>query len=388
MRRVVQTLATPDDEIDLRVDLIELRLDLYPGVDCSQFSKPFIATVRRVRDGGQFDGTAAERRALFARARGAAYFDLEVGSAPVDVPEGTAVLRSVHNFVDMGGPEALSDPAIEKLVLTPSDATEALSLLGRGIGLGAPFTRFLAPWIYCARTAVAPGMPTPEEVFDLYDVRRLSENPKIFGVVGDPIAHSQSPRIHNAAFRRDGLDAIYLPFRARELAPFWAAFPGEALSVTAPLKEQAAALATDPDDDVRACGAANTLLRDGRAMNTDLCALLELVPEGRGSALVVGAGGVARAAVVALERLGYDVAVWARRQERAALLGRPATSLTAADVVINTTPLEVERGGFHVELVYADGRHASSESADVSAEAFLLAQARHQYRIFTDGGAL
>ena len=383
-RRVVQTLTSPDDAIDDRVDLIELRFDLYPEVDPARYKKPYIATVRRVRDGGRFDG--ADRRPLFARATNAAFFDLEVGAEDIAVPPGTRVIRSVHDLRGMRYDVDSMAGDLVKVAVTPRDATDALRLLGVGIGLGetAAFTRVVAPLTYCARTALTPGMPTPEILFDLYDVRRLSGRPGIFGLVGNPVAHSESPRIHNAALRRDVLDAVYLPFRVDDLERFWPAFVehgGLGLSVTAPLKEQAAAIAKDPDADVRACGAANTLLADGRACNTDLRAFLELVPAGRGTALVMGAGGSARAAVVALERLGYRVRIWARRKARAAALGCAVDEIAPADVVVNTTPLPSPGASFLVDLVY----DIEERPADVDGLTFLRAQARHQYHLFTGG---
>jgi shikimate 5-dehydrogenase/3-dehydroquinate dehydratase len=380
-RKVVQTLVTPEDAIDDRVDLIELRLDLYPDVDVTRYTQPFIATVRRVRDGGRYEG--GDRNELFARAKGAAFFDVEVDAEPIDVPDGTGILRSVHGrHYDL---DAMKGDLI-KVAAMPRDVTEALDLIGVGFGIGEDyaFTRIVAPITYCAREPLAPGMPTPEELFDVYDVRRLSLRPGLFGVVGDPVAHSESPRIHNPALRRDGLDAVYLRYRCNDLARFWPAFVekgGLGLSVTAPLKEQAAELASEPDPDVRACGAANTLLADGRAHNTDLLALLDLVPAGKGTALVMGAGGAARAAVVALQRLGYRVSVWARRPERANVIGKPVDRPRAADVVVNTTPLPSPGGSFVVDLVYGD----RGRPADVDGRTFLLAQARHQYRLFTGG---
>jgi shikimate 5-dehydrogenase/3-dehydroquinate dehydratase len=380
-RRIVQTLATPRDAVDDRVDLLEWRLDLYPDAPIPRLPKPYIATVRRKEDGGAFE--RGDRAALFARARGAAYYDLEVGAADVPLPAGVRVIRSVHgNRFDLDA----MDGDLVKVVTRPHDVVGAMRILGVGFALGDEyaFTRVLAPLTYCARTPLAPGMPTPEQLFDEIDIRRLSLRPGLFGVAGYPVAHSESPALHNPALRRDGLDAVYLRFPVKDLAPFWPLFlekGGLGLSVTAPLKEQAAELATDPDPDVKACGAANTLLRDGRAHNTDLRAFLELIPEGRGDALVLGAGGAARAALVALRRRGYRVRVWARRPERAAALGPVAPSPAPADVVVNTTPLPCPEGGFVVDLVYGPER----ASADVDGRAFLRAQARHQYRLFTGG---
>ncbi|MHC4932021.1 MAG: shikimate dehydrogenase family protein, partial [Planctomycetota bacterium] len=250
------------------------------------------------------------------------------------------------------------------------------------------FTRALAPLTYCcAARAVAPGMPTPDDLFDVYRVRRLGSAPALFGVAGDPIAQSRSPAIHNPALERDGIDAVYVRFLVRDLEDFWPAFldhGGRGLSITAPLKIQAAALATRPSDEVRECGAANTLLADGSAHNTDYSAILDLVPPGRGEALVLGAGGAARAAVAALGKLGYEVRVWARRADRAASLGVETVGAPrSAPVLVNTTPLEPPPGPFVVDLRYGEG--IAPPRRGVDGLAFLRAQARHQYKLFTGG---
>ncbi|MEM8885762.1 MAG: type I 3-dehydroquinate dehydratase [Planctomycetota bacterium] len=383
-RKVVQVLTSPDDLVDPRVDLLELRFDLHDGFDPARYELPCIATVRRKQDGGAWSG--GPRQPLFDRARGAAYFDLEVDAEPITVPEGTRVLRSVHDLRGMRYDRDAMRGDLIKIVVTPPDAVRALELVGVGFGLGdaARFTRFLGPLVYCSRTPVVPGIPTPEELFDELGFERLSNRPGLFGVAGDPIEHSESPRIHNPALRRDGLDALYLRFPLSDLRPFWPRFVecgGLGLSITAPLKVQAAALARDPDADVRACGAANTLLADGRAANTDYRAFLELIPGARGRALVMGAGGSARAAVVALRELGYTVSVWSRRPEQAAALGTAVDTPRSADVIVNTTPRTHPEGRFVIDLRYGESR----PPADIDGRAFLWAQARYQYRLFTGG---
>ena len=105
----------------------------------------------------------------------------------------------------------------------------------------------------------------------------------MFGVLGDPVAHSLSPLIHNLAFRAAGLNCVYLPFRVprADLATFLKEFdriPVQGYSVTIPHKEAAAALAKHQDDAVIETQAANTLVRgsDGlHAYNTDYQGVLD-----------------------------------------------------------------------------------------------------------------
>ncbi len=406
-RNVIQTLVQPGDRIDRRVDRVELRLDLYPDLDAAAFikrcRKPVVACVRRVRDGGSFSGAESERVALLERAAGAAYLDLEV-DADFEPDDDFQRLVSFHDCAamphDLDGifERCLGRGAdVVKIVATPRDSTEAFRLLdlpvpGLGLGDAGAFTRFLAPLTYCAREPIAPGIPTPEELFDEVGLRRLGDKPALYGVAGRPIAHSQSPKLHNAAFAAAGRDAAYLRFDTDDLPSFWRAFlahNGHGLSITSPLKEQAAALATAPDDVVKACGAANTLLADGRAFNTDYHAFLELVPPAKGEsqALVMGAGGAARAAILALKELGYAVSIWNRTPARVAALRRtPALQDIAvrtllqpgspdpAAVVINTTPREPPAARFVLDLRYGPGHDAGL--------AFLDAQARRQIELF------
>ena len=378
-RSIVQTLLGPDDAVDPRVDAVELRLDLYDDFvpECEQ---PVIRTVRRVIDGGKFTGSEVERLALL---RGAEHVDLEV-DVETDRP------RSIVSFHDTRGMPADLDAVFTRCMLTgadrikisttPQSAVDAFRLLdlpcaGIGMGVFGEFTRVLAPLTYCAREPVAPGMPTPDELFDVFRVRRLGQNPALVGVVGDPIGHSKSPHIFNAAFETDGIDAVYLRFLVSDLAPFWPVFlehGGCGLSVTAPLKVQAAGLAKDPSEEVVRCGSANTLLKDGRAFNTDYTAFRELVPSGSGDALVLGAGGAARAAIVALKDLGYDVKVWARstRGLDADFVPEPF----AAPIVINTTPLDPPPAPLLLDLRYGPANDAGLE--------FLRVQAKFQYAHF------
>jgi shikimate dehydrogenase len=180
------------------------------------------------------------------------------------------------------------------------------------------------------------------------------------GVLGWPVAHSLSPRIQNAALAAAGRgDWRYqlLPAPAHLLGELIHALPGAGfagVNVTIPHKPQALRLATGATPRARAIGAANTLTfgpgGEIEADNTDAPALVAALPfemAGR-SALVLGAGGSARAAVWALLDAGASsVRVWNRTSERARELcaqlgGDPETSVRPADVLINCTSVGLD----------------------------------------------
>jgi 3-dehydroquinate dehydratase/shikimate dehydrogenase len=191
-----------------------------------------------------------------------------------------------------------------------------------------------------------------------YRFRQIDSRTKLFGVVSTNAMHSLSPKLHNAAFEAAGLNAVYLPLQAADFGDFLAfaeAMGFAGASVTIPFKLDALQAAHGADDLTRAAGAANTLRRRGdgwEATNTDVAGFLEPLegvlpgPLAGMRAAVLGAGGAARAVVVALTSRGARVTVHARRQEQAqdvAVLGAAAASLPPADgswdVLVNTTPL-------------------------------------------------
>jgi shikimate dehydrogenase len=184
---------------------------------------------------------------------------------------------------------------------------------------------------------------------------------RVFAIMGDPVAHSLSPAMQNAAFRVLGLRAVYVPIRcaAPDLAPLLRglANAGGGGNVTVPHKE-AAARAVDRRqavvDQLEAC---NTFWGDGDLAvgdNTDvpgvLTALDELDPP-PGPWLIVGTGGAARAVVGAACERGVAVAVTSRSSDRrrrfldwAAGLGVRPVDAEDCTLVVNTTPLGLHAG--------------------------------------------
>jgi len=184
----------------------------------------------------------------------------------------------------------------------------------------------------------------------------MSRAMKRLAVLGHPVAHSRSPAMHNAALAELGLAGEWsyeaIDLAPEEFEPRVRAMPDEGFvgaNVTLPHKGAALALADTASETARAIGAANTLsFASGEvdADNTDAPGLLAALPESpRGRrALVLGAGGAARAVVWALVREGAEVSVWNRTAERARQLCEelggtpaPAPDPTGYGLIVNST---------------------------------------------------
>ena len=195
-------------------------------------------------------------------------------------------------------------------------------------------------------------------------------------LLGDPVGHSASPAIHNAAFRACGLDLVYLACRvapgalAEAVGGLWA-LGAVGANVTVPHKTDALALAAHATDRARALGAANTLVRTSsgwRADNTDVEGFVAPLDVHRARlagapVVVLGAGGAARAVVYAAlaelragrvsvaarqpeqgERLLGDLAPYGAAETRAVALGDAGAAVREAALVVNATPLGMGDG--------------------------------------------
>ena len=163
-----------------------------------------------------------------------------------------------------------------------------------------------------------------------------------YGVLGWPVAHSRSP----AMFAALGVAYQKLPVPPEVFDETVRALPAAGFSganVTIPHKEAALALADHPTEQAQQIGAANTLTFAGdgiHADNTDAPGFLAALPIEPQTALVLGAGGSARAVVWALRSRDVDVRVWNRTPERAAALGVEVVDRAVdADVLVNCTSI-------------------------------------------------
>ncbi len=192
---------------------------------------------------------------------------------------------------------------------------------------------------------------------------------KVVGTIGDPIAHSMSPLLHQSAFDALGLDWVSVAFcvapgAVSEALRGMRALGIAGLSVTMPHKADAASLLDDLTPLARRLGAVNCVInRDGRLVgdSTDGEGLLQALRRGAGldpsghRCVVIGAGGAARAAIAALADAGAAEVVVvnrtrARAEKAAALAGRVGRvgepgDLDVAELIVNATPSGMARSG-------------------------------------------
>ncbi len=160
-------------------------------------------------------------------------------------------------------------------------------------------------------------------------IKKLTGHTRIVGVIGDPVAHSRSPQMHNAAFAKAGLDYVYVPFHVRpdDLAAAIAGFKAinvVGINVTLPHKQAVIRFLTSISREAELIGAVNTLtFADGNIHgdNTDAPGVLQALDEDGNTSgtpvgekvVVLGAGGAARAVVVALALRGVAAITIANR---------------------------------------------------------------------------
>jgi shikimate dehydrogenase len=218
----------------------------------------------------------------------------------------------------------------------------------------------------------------------------IGANTRLLAVLGDPVAHSLSPAMHNAAIRALGLDAVYVGLRvhAAALTDVLKALTavGAAGNVTVPHKEAVERHVARKTDACAKAGACNTFWVDDGVLvgdNTDVAAvrgaLAALGAEGTGRWLVIGTGGAARAVAIAAAAAGADLRVRSRAPERAkrfvswaAEQGTRAAVWKdgeATDVALNATPLGLAQAdplpvdparlagvGYALDMVYVAGQ--------------------------------
>jgi len=397
---------------------IELRLDYVPkpGLALSKVklfiaSHPhvaIIATCRRAASGGKFQGSIASQLEILgkAAAMGCQFVDIELQSASRLKPAQLEKLRSkaavILSFHDFEATQKL-DNILAKMSAYPADFykivgtaktlydnvtlmkfldrhRDAHSLVALCMGEQGIISRVLgvragSAFTFAALTKdekTAPGQIAVQELRGTYRIDQVDAATKVYGVVGDPVSHSLSPAIMNAALRRENVNGVFLALHAKSLKDLLACvhdIPIHGLAITMPYKEEIVEHLDNTDSFTAKTGACNTVVRsqDGKlyGFNTDTSGIVrpleQRLPLSNARILVLGAGGAARAAVFGLKERGAQISILNRslpaaqklaRQARVRVVKRTDLKKLDFDVIINATP--VGMGNTHESPLNAD----------------------------------
>jgi 3-dehydroquinate dehydratase/shikimate dehydrogenase len=390
-------------------DVIELRFDCLRNSEIEnaignlpKIDKPYLATFRPKEQGGKRELSLGERLKfwesfLLANKDKIFWVDFEFDLSFVINLQKTLTIASSHDF--SGASENLSatyevfsitNADVLKTAVQANDITDSIAvwkLLDRAkqddkniipiaMGEAGKWTRILglahgAFMTYAALDGgreTASGQITAQVLIDAYRVKELDERTEVYGIVGNPVSHSVSPFMHNAAFQLHNLNAVYIPFEVKTLDEFIAKFIGEetreirlnfkGFSVTIPHKEAIFKHLDSIDETAEAVGAVNTVKIIGGKLhgyNTDAHGFIEPLKNAYGDlknvkVAVIGAGGAARAAIYGLKKEEAQVTVFARDLEKGRSLAKQFKiqnsrfkiqneSYDDFDIVVNATPL-------------------------------------------------
>lgn len=219
-----------------------------------------------------------------------------------------------------------------------------------------------------AGSETASGQISAEDLINSYRVKELNERTEIYGIIGNPVTQSVSPFMHNAAFKLNNLNAVFVPFEVKNLEDFLRRMVKDetkeinlnfkGFAVTIPHKQAIIPHLDFIDETAKAIGAVNTIkIIDGKffGYNTDAQGFIEPLKNACGdlkdaNIAILGAGGAARAAVYSLKKAGANVTIFARNLVKARVLAGEFkvelkeltthnSQFTAIDVLVNTTPL-------------------------------------------------
>src|SRR6202161_4756477 len=394
-----EALIRDNSFLEFRLDYISKPSVAFPKIKHFLETHPgtvVIATCRRVASGGRFRGSIASQLDILAKASGIGcqLVDVELQTALKCKPAQLQKLRSrsalILSFHDFRGTKKL-DETLEKMRAFPADFYKVVStastlsdnvgmiqFLGRegdnqslvglcmgeqgiisrvlGVRAGSIFT-FASVG---AGEETAPGQATAQELRSVYRIEQVDAATRVYGVAGDPVAHSLSPAIMNAAFRRENVNAVYLALHAKtikDLITCVREIPIHGLSITMPYKQAILPYLDNTDTHTTKVGACNTVVReqDGKlyGFNTDAAGIVRPLERRLNTLegariLVIGAGGAARAAVFGLKERGCEVYILNRtaapakklaHQARARIVKRTDLKKLAFDVIINATPV-------------------------------------------------
>ena len=399
MMEKAEALVRDNPFLEFRLDYLPKPGLAIPKIKAFMESHPgtvVIATCRRTVAGGRFRGSMASELDILAKASGAGcqLLDVELQTAIKSKPAQLQKLRGrsalILSFHDFRGTKRL-DETLQKMLAVQADFYKVVStattlsdnvtmikflakesdkhsLIGICMGEQGIISRVLgvragSVFTFAALSPdekTAPGQVTAQELRNVYRIEQVDAATRVYGVAGDPVVHSLSPAIMNAAFRRENVNAVYLTLHAKTLKDLLTCvreIPLHGISVTMPYKEAILKHLDNTDSHTTKIGACNTVVRaqDGKlyGFNTDAAGVVRplerRLPTLEGAKiLVLGAGGAARAAVFGLKERGCEVYILNRtagpakklaRQARARTVKRADLKKLSFEVIINATPV-------------------------------------------------
>ena len=384
--------------VELRLDYLKTPLSALPRLRRLIEVRPdaiLIATCRRTTAGGNFHGTVEAQLDILRKVTetGCTAIDVEIESAEAIRPADwehlrarSAIVLSSHDFkstakldetfqrmrsfnADFYKVVATANCLHDNVVMTRflEQHCSEYSMVGMCMGEQGMLSRVLGIRAGAAFTfgsagqgkETAPGQPTFRELRDFYRIEQIESVTKVYGIAGNPVSHSMSPWVMNAAFRRESVNAVYLPLHAKKLEDLLSTvtdLPLDGLSVTMPYKQAVVEHLDNSDVLTQQTGACNTIVRgkDGRlfGFNTDVYGIVAAI-EPRvtlqgARVLVLGAGGAARAAVFGLRAKGAEVFILNRTPAAAVALAKQSGSgaikrselpKLSFDIIFNATPV-------------------------------------------------
>jgi len=403
-------------------DLVEIRADLIPNADAPMLENEFsevlskaIITLRSKEEGGESSLSGKARKDWLERAMTLrpSFVDLELETDRrlIDGLSGgkKGIIVSKHFLSHRSGKEVGETlreccrlGEMGKVAVKVENAAQSVELLLhiRELGLdnfafmtmgeGGEISRALASSMgsqlaYCALSEdrkVAPGQ------LDLKTQKRIrAKDSIIVGLIGHPLGHTLSPGMQNAAFEALQIPGAYLKFDIPDAARVAEFIKGSVklgmrgFNVTIPHKEIAFSAVEHIDNDARRAGAVNTICAepDGtlKGYNTDIFGFSEAVrtsgynPRNK-RALIVGAGGASRAAIIGLWKMGAKIVIANRTPERAEQLVRsmrvfiktmPLAALDKEEpfsLIVNATPVGMR--GFEAEQIIPESLIARADA--------------------------
>ena len=452
---LIATLMTPPSSggqelsaLQDRVDWLEVRSDLFGDLDAdwlrSRFGGRLLYSLRSSTEGGIFEGSLDQRHNRLKRA--ARFYDLveiegERDFTP-DLLDTIPVEKRVVSWHGSAGSLSELEERFAHLSSIPASLYKLVTKAAKGSDELAPllllnklgrsdtiayadgplgfWTRLVAPHLGAPivfgsvpNGPAVPAEPTINKLIEDYGLPALMPIEAIYGIVGSPVFHSLSPRLHNAAYRSMNYPALFVPFHAESFNEFWhevveaevlesLGMPIKGLTVASPNKEAALLITKTVSPLAQRAGSANILVRSNGSWkaNTTDPEVVFMAHQERGiqmkqkRAAVIGCGGAGRAIAAALAQAGAGVTLVNRGSERgtyaAQLLSLPYILLTdfsaeGYDIVVNATPVGRDDGEapFKIETLGKDT--AIIDLVYGSAPTPLIANARELEHVAIDG---